>query len=121
MYQKLLSIEHVAPKPFMSSQPPYLNWYKSDLTCKYHTSVVGHNIHSCNASEKWLVHIIKVKWVTFKEASNMIMNPLPNHTSGNGSVDALEVECPGNLRTPMVREGCEKGIMNSIVVFCPCH
>ena len=121
MYQKLLSIGHVAPKPFTSPQPPYLNWYKSDLTCEYHTSVVGHNIHSCNAFKKWLMHLIKVEWVTFEEASNVIMNPLPNHTSCSGLMDALEVECLGNLRTPMVKEGCEEGIMNSTVVFCPYH
>ena len=55
MYQKLFSIVHVAPKPFAPLQPPYLNWYKPDLTCKYHTSATGHNIHTCSAFKKKLM------------------------------------------------------------------
>ena len=33
MYQKLLSIGHVAPEPLTSVPPPYPSWYKIELTC----------------------------------------------------------------------------------------
>ena len=46
MYQKLLSIGHVAPEPLTPVQPPYPSWYKPELTCEYHTGIGGHNIHN---------------------------------------------------------------------------
>jgi hypothetical protein len=65
--------------------------------------------------------LIEASWITFKEIPSVSMNPLPNHVSGNGSINALEVKCPGSLKVPMeriyelmVKEGCEEGSMN----FC---
>jgi len=43
----------------------------------------------------------------------MSTNPLPNHASSSGSINALEAECLRNLKAPMVRAGCEKGRMNT--------
>jgi hypothetical protein len=34
----------------------------------------------------------------FKKAPNININPLPDHTSGNGFVNALEMENPNNLK-----------------------
>jgi hypothetical protein len=85
MYQKLLSIEHVAPEPLMPLQPPYPNWYKLDLTCEYHAGAVGHNIHTCNAFKKRLMHLIKAWWITFEGTPNMSSNPLPNNALSGGS------------------------------------
>jgi hypothetical protein len=48
----------------------------------------------------------------FKETLNVSMNPLPNHAWGSWSVNALEAECPGKLKVPMVRSGCEESSMN---------
>jgi hypothetical protein len=113
MYQKLLSIEHIALKPLTPPQPLYPNRYKRDLTYEYHAGVVGHNIHTCSAFKKKLIQLIKARWVTFKETLNVSIDPLPNHASSSGSINTLEAECLRNLKAPMVRVGCEKGRMNS--------
>jgi hypothetical protein len=55
MYQKLLSIEHIAPEPLPPVQPPYPNCYKPELNCKYHAGIAGHNIHTCNAFKRKLL------------------------------------------------------------------
>jgi len=49
----------------------------------------------------------------FKKTLNISTNPLPNHASGSGSVNALEVECSGNLKAPIMKSGCEKGSISS--------
>jgi hypothetical protein len=85
MYQKLLSIKHVAPKPLTPLQPPNPNWYKPDLTCEYHIGDTGHNIRTCNVFKTRLMHLIKAGLITFEENPNMSTNPLPNHASGSGS------------------------------------
>jgi hypothetical protein len=43
----------------------------------------------------------------------MSSNSLPNHASGTGSVNALEVECSENLKARMARVGCEEGSVHS--------
>ena len=90
MYQKLLSIGYIALEPLTPLQPPYPNWYKPDLTCEYHASVVGHNIHACSAFKKRLMHLIKAGWITFEGTPNVSSNPLINHTSRSASVNAPE-------------------------------
>jgi hypothetical protein len=60
MYQKLLSIVHITPKPLTSLQPPYPNSYKLDLTCEYHIGVARHSIHMCCVFKKKLMQLIKV-------------------------------------------------------------
>jgi hypothetical protein len=84
MYQKMLSIEQVALVPLTLLQPPYPNWYKSDLTRKYHAGILRHSIYIWNAFKKKLLHLIKVGWITFDETPNVKTNPLPNHALGNG-------------------------------------
>jgi len=96
MYRKLLSICYIAPEPLTPLQPPYPNWYKPDLTCEYHAGAAGHNIHTCSAFKKRLVHLIKAGWITFEGTPNVSSNPLPNHASGTGSVNALKAECSKN-------------------------
>ena len=59
MYQKLVSIGQVAPETQTPLQSPYPAWYKPDLTCEYHASAVGHNIHTCGAFKKRLMQLIK--------------------------------------------------------------
>jgi len=78
MYQKLLSIKHVALEPLTPLQLTYLNWYKPDLICKYYAGVAGYNIHTCSALKKMFMQLIKARWITFKETLNVSMNPLPN-------------------------------------------
>jgi hypothetical protein len=98
MYQKLLSIEQVALVLFASLQPPFPNCYKPDLTCEYHASIAGHNIHTWNAFKKKPLQLIKVRWVTFEQTPSVNVNPLPNHASSSGSINALEVEDPRSLK-----------------------
>jgi hypothetical protein len=107
MYQKLLSIGHIAPEPLTPLQPPYPNWHELDFTCEYHASVVGHSIHSYSAFKKRLIHLIKARWITFEKTPNVSINSLPNHTLGTGSVNALEAKRSENLKVPMARVGCE--------------
>ena len=77
MYQKLMRIEHVASVSLTPVQLPYPIWHKSNLTCEYHASVAGHNIHTCNALKKKLLQLINDGWITFEKTSNMSTNPLP--------------------------------------------
>jgi hypothetical protein len=56
--------------------------------------------------------LIKVGWITFKEALNVSTNPLSNHASGSGSVNALEAEYWGNLKALIVKARCKEGSMN---------
>jgi hypothetical protein len=60
-----------------------------------------------------LMHLIKVEWIMFEKTLNISTNPLPNHASGSGSVNALEVECSGNLKAPIMKSGCKKGSISS--------
>jgi len=82
----------VAPIPLTPLQPPYPNWYKPDLTCEYHAGIVGHNIESCNAFKNKLLQLIKAGWITFDDAPNVNSNPLPNHATSSGGVNAIGVE-----------------------------
>jgi len=113
MYQKLLSIESIALKLLTPLQPPYPNWYKPDLTSEYHAGIAEHNIHTCSAFKKRLMHLIKARWIIFEGTPNVSLNPLPNHASGTGSMNALEAECSGNLKAPMARARCEEGSVHS--------
>ncbi|XP_024439614.1 uncharacterized protein LOC112323885 [Populus trichocarpa] len=79
MYQKLLSIGHVAPEPLAPLQPPYPGWYKPELTCEYHAGVSGHSIHTCNAFKRKLLQLIKAGWIELEDTSNVNTNLLPNH------------------------------------------
>jgi hypothetical protein len=79
MYQKLLSIGHIAPEPLAPLQPPYPGWYKPELTCEYHAGVSGHSIHTCNAFKRKLQQLIKAGWIAFEDTPNVNTNPLPNH------------------------------------------
>ena len=113
MYQKLLSIGRIAPEPLTPLQPPYPNWYKPDLTRKYHAGVVGHNIHTCSAFKKRLMQLIKAGWITLEGTPNMSSNPLPNHASGTGSVNALEAESFKNIKALMAGAGHEESSVHS--------
>jgi hypothetical protein len=79
MYQKLLSIGHIAPEPLVPLQPPYPSWYKSELTCEYHVGVAGHDIHTCNTLKRKLLQLIKTGWIAFEDTPTVNTHPLPNH------------------------------------------
>jgi hypothetical protein len=76
MYQKMLSIEQVALVPLTLLQPPYPNWYKSDLTRKYHAGILRHSIYIWNAFKKKLLHLIKVGWKEEVDLTKEVNNPV---------------------------------------------
>jgi hypothetical protein len=59
------------------------------------------------------MYFIKAGWITFEETPNVSSNPLPNHASGIGSVNTLEVECSKNLKALMAKVGCEESSVHS--------
>jgi hypothetical protein len=38
----------------------------------------------------------------FEESPNIKLNPLPNHASGNGSVNTLEADNPRGLKVSLI-------------------
>ncbi|XP_061947974.1 uncharacterized protein LOC133671268 [Populus nigra] len=105
MYQRLLSIGQVASIPLTLLQPPFPQWYKPDKKCEYHAGLVGHNIDGCFAFKRRILQLIKAGWISFDESPNVNSNPLPNHTSGSGGVNSLEIEMgsKATLRVTMDR------------------
>jgi hypothetical protein len=59
MYAKLLSKGYVAPLSFPPLKPPFLNWYKPDLTYEYHAGNLSHNIDTCLAFMRKLLQLFK--------------------------------------------------------------
>jgi hypothetical protein len=49
------------------------------------------------------MQLIKAGWITFEDAPNVNTNPLPNHASGSGSVNMLEIEHSKILKVPIDR------------------
>jgi hypothetical protein len=90
MNAKLLSIGHMAFLPFPPLKPPFLNWYKPDLTCEYHIKNPSQSIDTCSAFKRNLFQLIKARWITFEDAPNINYNPLLNHASSNEGVNVVE-------------------------------
>jgi hypothetical protein len=84
MYQKLLSISHIALEPLSPVKPPYPNWYKLELNCEYHAGIIGHGIHTCNVFKRTLLQLIKARWMEFEDTPNVNKNSLPNHAGSSG-------------------------------------
>ncbi|XP_073261997.1 uncharacterized protein [Populus alba] len=93
-------IDHVKSS-YRSKKGPFQSWYKPDLTCEYHAGIAGHNIHTCNAFKRKLLQLIKAGWIEFEDAPNVNVNPLPNHVSGSGFVNMLELEHSNILKVSM--------------------
>jgi hypothetical protein len=91
MYQRLLSISQVVSVSLIPLQPPFPNWYKPDQKCEYHAGAVGHNIDGCLGFKRKILQLIKTRWISFDESPNVRTNPLPNHASGSGGVNAVEM------------------------------
>lgn len=124
MYQKLLSIGHVAPVPLAPLRPPYPSRYKPNIICEYHASIARHIIHTYNALKKKLLQLIKAGWIMFEETQNVSTILLPNHVSGSGSLNALEAKWQRSIKIPMdkiyemlIKARYKDGSMN----FCKYH
>jgi hypothetical protein len=90
MYTKLLSIGHMTHLSFPPLKPPFLNWYKLDLTCEYYTGNPDHNIDTCSTFERKLLQLFKTRWIAFEDIPNINFNPLPNYTSNYGGVNVVK-------------------------------
>jgi hypothetical protein len=53
--------------------------------------------------KKNLLQLIKVRWIIFEETSNVNKNPIPNHASSSGLINALEVEDLMSLKVSLGR------------------
>jgi hypothetical protein len=90
MYQCLLNIGQIAPIPALAMQPPFPYRYKLKLKCEYLVDALGHNIETCLTFKRKVLQVIKVGWITFDDAPNVNLNPLPNNASKNRSVNAIK-------------------------------
>jgi len=90
MYQCLLNIGQIAPILALAMQPPFPYRYKLKLKCEYLVNALGHNIETCLTFKRKVLQVIKVGWITFDDAPNVNLNPLPNNASKNRSVNAIK-------------------------------
>ena len=104
MYQRLLSIGQVAPVSLTPSQKSFPHWYKPNQTYEYHAGIAGHKIDGCVAFKRKIIQLVKVRWITFDESSNVNSNPLPNHACRNGGVNTLEIEKEGEAILRVIME-----------------
>jgi len=75
---------------FPPLKPPFLNWYKLDLTCEYYTGNPDYNIDTCSTFERKLLQLFKTRWIAFEDIPNINSNPLPNYTSNYGGVNVVK-------------------------------
>jgi hypothetical protein len=59
---------------------------------------------------KRLMHLIKGGWITFEGTPNMSTNSTQSCFK-QWIRNALETECPRNLKGPMIKSGCKEGSM----------
>ncbi|XP_061951881.1 uncharacterized protein LOC133674685 [Populus nigra] len=83
MYAKLLSIRQIALIPTLPLQPQFPIWYKPELTCEYHASILGHGLETCYTFKKKLLELIKIGWVSFEDTPKINSKPLPSHDASN--------------------------------------
>ncbi|XP_019421334.1 PREDICTED: uncharacterized protein LOC109331334 [Lupinus angustifolius] len=64
-------------------------WFNPNVTCEYHSGVIGHSIEHCRALKHKVQSLINAKQLHFKPiVLDIDRNPLPNH--GNQGVNAVE-------------------------------
>ncbi|KAF1886008.1 hypothetical protein Lal_00021287 [Lupinus albus] len=72
-------------------------WFNPNVTCAYHSRVIGHSIEHCRAHKYRVQHLVDTKHLTFTAAPpDVHKNPLPNH--GNQGINDVEVP---EIKTPM--------------------
>ncbi|KAF1895883.1 hypothetical protein Lal_00033987 [Lupinus albus] len=99
-------------------------WFNPNVTCAYHSGVIGHSIEHCRALKYKVHHLMDTKQLTFEDATpDVHRNPLPNH--GNQGINAVEGaqgesyiwEVP-EIKTPMkviFQEMCKHGMVEKMV------
>ncbi|XP_019433232.1 PREDICTED: uncharacterized protein LOC109340114 [Lupinus angustifolius] len=106
LYSHLLRERVISPIIGMIPESPGA-WFNPNVTCEYHSWVIGHSIEHCRALKHKVQSLVNAKQLHFKPiVPNVDRNPLPNH--GNQGVNAIE-EAQGStfiweadeVKTPM--------------------
>ncbi|KAF1891132.1 hypothetical protein Lal_00001271 [Lupinus albus] len=99
-------------------------WFDPNVSCAYHSGVIGHSIEHCRALKYKVQNLIDLKQLDFKlTAPDVDKNPLPNH--GNQGVNIVEkvqdeafVWEVTDVRTPMriiFQEMCQREMVEKLV------
>ncbi|XP_019451885.1 PREDICTED: uncharacterized protein LOC109353985 [Lupinus angustifolius] len=101
-------------------------WFNPNVTCEYHSGVIGHSIEHIKALKHNVQNLINAKQLHFKPTvSDVDRNPLHNH--GNQGVNVVE-EAQGRafvweadeVKTPMreiFQEMCKCGMVEKMVEY----
>ncbi|XP_019426907.1 PREDICTED: uncharacterized protein LOC109335214 [Lupinus angustifolius] len=98
-------------------------WFNPNVTCAYHSRVIGHSIEHCRALKYKVQQLINTKQLVFEENTpDVDRNPLPNH--GNQGVNVVEDAPYGlyiwevhGIKTPMkviYQEMCRHGMVEKL-------
>ncbi|XP_019447261.1 PREDICTED: uncharacterized protein LOC109350485 [Lupinus angustifolius] len=98
-------------------------WFNPNVTCAYHSGIVGHSIEHCRALKYKVQQLINTKQLVFEEnIPDVDRNPLPNH--GSQGVNAIEGVQEGlyiwevhEIKTPMkviYQEMCKHGMVERL-------
>ncbi|XP_052478388.1 uncharacterized protein LOC128033927 [Gossypium raimondii] len=106
LYPKLLEKQLISPHYMAPLKPPYPRWYDPNASCVYHAGNQGHSTENCVAFKKRVQGLIDAGILRFDGVSNVMGNPLPNHTGGNVNAvtdeDSWQAKCDVNeVRTPL--------------------
>ncbi|XP_019434515.1 PREDICTED: uncharacterized protein LOC109341140 [Lupinus angustifolius] len=99
-------------------------WFNPNVTCEYHSGVIGHSIEHCRALKHKVQSLINANQLHFKPiVPDIDRNPLPNH--GNQGVNVVEkthgstfVWEADEVKTPMrviFEEMCKHGMVERMV------
>ncbi|XP_019413566.1 PREDICTED: uncharacterized protein LOC109325580 [Lupinus angustifolius] len=123
LYSHLLRERMISPIIGTVPESPG-TWFNPNVTCEYHSGVIGHCIEHCRALKRKVQSLINAKQLHFKPiVPDIDRNPLPNH--GNQGVNAVE-ETHGStfvweadeVKTPMrviFEEMCKHGMVERMV------
>ncbi|XP_019460104.1 PREDICTED: uncharacterized protein LOC109359865 [Lupinus angustifolius] len=99
-------------------------WFNPNVTCEYHSGIIGHSIEHCKALKHKVQNLINAKQLHFKPIMpDVDMNPLPNHGNQNVNVvdethgrafvwEADEVKTPTRV---IFQEMCKRGMVEKLV------
>ncbi|XP_019434637.1 PREDICTED: uncharacterized protein LOC109341238 [Lupinus angustifolius] len=123
LYNHLLRERMISPIVGTVTESPGA-WFNPNVTCEYHSGVIGHFIEHCKALKHKVPNLINAKQLHFKPTvPDMDKNPLPNH--GNQGVNDVEkaqgrafIWEANEIKTPMrviFQEMCKRGMVEKMV------
>ncbi|KAF1884255.1 hypothetical protein Lal_00049366 [Lupinus albus] len=99
-------------------------WFNPNVTCAYHSGVIGHSIEHCRTLKYRVQHLMDTKQLTFTAAPpDVHKNPIPNH--GNQGINVVEGEQRGSyiwevpeiktLMKVIFQEMCKHGMVEKLM------